>query len=158
MTIAGQSAGAVACIYLLTISQAKGLFRQVIAVSGSVGVGLTPAKAEFAANVFRTIIGLTDDGGVLAQVPITAVIAAQTRVSGGDAAERSASGSSERLANGFRFLPVIDGGLRELAGTDTPVALSSQSKNSIFFRAMPPHSIPNRHAVLGLAMSDRLCR
>jgi para-nitrobenzyl esterase len=79
VTIAGQPAGVMACIYLLTISQAKGLVRRVIAISGSVGVGLTPARAEFAANEFRTILGVTDDDGVLAQVPVTAFIAAQEK-------------------------------------------------------------------------------
>lgn len=64
-------------------------------------------------------------------MPITAFIAAQTKVSGGDA-ERSARGIAERSASGLRSLPVIDGelivrsplqALRDGVGTDIPVAL-----------------------------------
>lgn len=134
VTIAGQSAGAIACAYLMTMPRAKGLFRRVIAMSGSIGLGLGAERAEAIGAAFRKTLGAGDDAVELARIPTTQFIDAQARFSGADAeGQPTPNVFAQQMGQGLLFQPVIDGTLilqsatRAIiagAGADVPMLLS----------------------------------
>jgi para-nitrobenzyl esterase len=96
VTIAGQSAGGVACSTLLAVPTAKGLFRSAICMSGS---RPPSTKVEDAAGLTTTIaeaLGVPPTLDALAAVDPERLVAAQT--------------------DGMSFNPVVDGDLIPAAG------------------------------------------
>ena len=142
VTIAGQSAGAAACTYLLMIPRARGLFRRVIAMSGSIGFGLTQARAEEIGRDLSRTLGVAYDIAALAGCDPTRFIAAQADLTGPDASARRAPLSAvERFAHGLPFQPVIDGeiivqssadAVQAGVGSDIPVLLSATAEEFDF--------------------------
>ena len=109
VTIAGQSAGAMACTYLLTIPRAKGLFHRVIGMSGSIGMGLTAERANRIAKDFAAFLGANDDVAALAKIPAQIFVEAQGRFMTLESEADSPNQAAERIASGLKFQPVVDG-------------------------------------------------
>lgn len=130
VTIAGQSAGSVACGTLVAVPSARGLFRRAVLMSGGLSrlpsIDVTRRRTEGVAAALG--VDPTRDG--LASVDPDALVAAQSarRTLGdtGDDGERDAEAERphvairtlQNLATGMRFGPVIDGDLLPEAPLD----------------------------------------
>lgn len=102
VTIAGQSAGGVACATLLGAPRARGLFRRAIFMSG---VGGTPRSYDSGLEQgrrFAAELGVTPTRTALAGVEPDAVIEVQERLSNRRDGDREAH-------DGLSFGPVVDG-------------------------------------------------
>ncbi len=139
VTIAGQSAGAMACTYLLAMPRARGLFRQVIGMSGSIGMGLSAERAEAIARDFKAALGVADNADEIARIPVDRFLAAQTKLSGEEGGPPNVA--AQRMARGLLFQPVVDGELipqsaaqavAKGVGADIPVLLSFTSEEFCF--------------------------
>jgi para-nitrobenzyl esterase len=82
VTIAGQSAGAAACAILLSLRQARGLFRRVIAMSGSAQFAGPRDLAERVSARTAEHLGVLPTREALAAVPIERVLDAQRSLGG----------------------------------------------------------------------------
>jgi para-nitrobenzyl esterase len=109
VTIAGESAGAMSVISLLTMPAAAGLFRGAIAQSGAGHHVLSPPTATkvIAALAERLVIEPTADA--LAAVPIDRLIDEQAALSLQIQAERDPAKWGEIVVNSMPFEPVVDG-------------------------------------------------
>ncbi len=148
VTIAGQSAGAIACTYLTSIPEAKGLFHRLIGMSGSIGFGLSEEAAGAIAATFREALGASDDAAEMARIPISRFIEAQVKVSGGDGggAPPTPNVIADQMGQGLLFQPVVDGRLitqsaaRSVvggAGADIPMMLSCTAHEFDFATVVP---------------------
>ena len=110
VTIAGHSAGGMACATLLATPPAQGLFNKAILMSGSVELrGANREMSSFLAR-FEAALGAKATWATLAEVPTERLIAAQARSSG-----PGEKGPAEEVAAGFAkgmaLRPQIDGDL-----------------------------------------------
>ncbi|MHB8341180.1 MAG: carboxylesterase family protein, partial [Mycobacteriales bacterium] len=82
VTIAGQSAGSEACLTLLGLPAAQGLFHRVIAMSGAVSPREDYADIPAMTNAAARKLGVTADRAGLGSVPPSALLAAQKGIVG----------------------------------------------------------------------------
>jgi para-nitrobenzyl esterase len=163
VTIAGQSAGAIACTYLATIPEAKGLFHRLIGMSGSIGFGMSEEAAGTIAATFREALGVSDDAAEMAAVPISRFIETQAKIGGGGEGGELPMPNviAGQMGQGLLFQPVIDGELItqsaarsivEGAGADIPMMLSCTAHEFDFTTAIPdiPYTTDDLAVGLGL--------
>ncbi len=106
VTVGGQSAGGGACTTLATLSRARGLFHQVLAMSGSVQPCATRAEAARVAAAVAAEAGVVAHAEALATRTPGELIEAQTRASHVDG-----DGASGGRTWPLMFRPVVDGEL-----------------------------------------------
>jgi para-nitrobenzyl esterase len=106
VTIAGQSAGAVACTTLLGMPEARGLFRRVISMSG-VAMAVTPEQAAETARALTDPMGIEPTRDAVAALPFADFHAAQRALQHAD--DRASGGIGMTAPS--RFSPLIDGDL-----------------------------------------------
>jgi para-nitrobenzyl esterase len=104
VTVGGQSAGGAASLLLSTLAPARGLFRSVIPMSGSVFPAPSPdVTLELTARVAEHL-GIEVDLASFERVPPAQLVEAQI------AATTAPAGSvTERVGRGLRFFPFTDG-------------------------------------------------
>jgi para-nitrobenzyl esterase len=112
VTIAGQSAGGMACATLLGVPAARDLFRAVACLSGSVPPGPSLERAGQVARSLAAQLGVTASREAFEQVDDARLLSAQEaamsrRPPGQDAAALAAG----MAAPGLPFTPVVDGGV-----------------------------------------------
>lgn len=106
VTVAGESAGAMAVCTLLAVPSARGLFRRAISQSGTGHHVHPPARAELVVAELGVELGIEATAAALAAVPVDELHTATNAV-----ITRLTSGQDPRFA-GFRrlvFQPVVDG-------------------------------------------------
>lgn len=103
VTVAGQSAGGAAAAVLLAVPRARGLFRRVIAMSGTPSFTGTADDARRVAELVAARLGLPPALDAMAGVAPEALVAAQ------DAVQAGAFRSGTALA--LPFTPYVDGEL-----------------------------------------------
>ncbi len=112
VTIAGQSAGGMACATLLSMPAARGLFRRVVSMSGPVEALGEMEWAERTGEEFAARLGIPSSTSALAEVPDDRLLEAQAellpRADGGPDPEALAARFGERL---LRLGPCVDGEL-----------------------------------------------
>ncbi|MFJ9390842.1 carboxylesterase/lipase family protein [Nocardioides sp. NPDC101246] len=106
VTIAGESAGAMAVCTLLAVPRARGLFRRAISQSGTGHHVHTRARAEVVAAELGLELGVEATAAALAEVPVGELHTATNAV-----ITRLTSGKDPRFAEFRRlvFQPVVDG-------------------------------------------------
>lgn len=140
VTIAGHSAGGMACATLLATPLARGLFNKAILMSGSIELrGANKAMSAFLPR-FETLLGAPATAAALAEISTERLIAAQAGASG-----PGEKGTAEEVAAGFArgmaLRPQIDGDLLPAdigqaiqagASADVPVMLGSTADEFFF--------------------------
>lgn len=110
VTIAGQSAGGMACATLLGAPAARGLFRAAVCLSGSVPHGPDPEHAGQIARSLAGQLGAEASRDALEQVDDAALLAAQQAVMSQRLPEENAAALAARIAGpALPFAPVLDG-------------------------------------------------
>jgi para-nitrobenzyl esterase len=138
ITIGGQSAGGAAATVLLAVPRARGLFRRVIAMSGSIGLQVERARIDAVSSAIARKLGVPRTRAGLAGVVLAKLVEAQlpdlveahVPLTGADVA-RMAAGAAE---GGPPLQPVADGDLLEStareaiqhgAGSDIPIMVGA---------------------------------
>jgi para-nitrobenzyl esterase len=109
VTIAGQSAGGVACATLLAVPRARGLFRQAILMSGAGQFTRSYERAAELGRTFATELGVAPSRDGFAVLDPDRIVEGQEEIS------NRPSDSGER---GMSFGPVIDGEVVAVAPLD----------------------------------------
>jgi para-nitrobenzyl esterase len=140
VTIAGHSAGGMACATLLATPEARGLFNKAILMSGSIELrGANKAMGAFLPR-FETLLGARATSAALAEVSTEQLIAAQAGASG-PGEKGSAEDVAAGFARGMALRPQIDGDLlrgdigqaiRAGASADVPVMVGSTADEFLF--------------------------
>jgi para-nitrobenzyl esterase len=140
VTIAGQSAGSEACLTLLTLPKARGLFRRVIAMSGALLPASENADAGAIAQRAATLLKVSPDRDGLGAVPPDALLRAQPNLMrlGGTSGHKGSF--IDRLGGENDYLrPNVDGDLIPTlpfdalaagAGSDIELFLGSVSEEA----------------------------
>lgn len=133
VTVAGESAGAMSVVTLLSMPRARGLFRRAIAQSGAGHHVHTPDEAAFVADLLGAQLGVEPTPDGLAAVPVDRLHAAFNVVLG------LATASDDPRGRGIRRLgtqPVVDGevlparpvdALRDGAGDDVDLLIGTNA-------------------------------
>jgi carboxylesterase type B len=112
VTIAGQSAGGMACATLLSMPAAQGLFRRVISMSGPVDALGDLAGAERMGDEFAARLGVPSSRSALAEVADDRLLDAQAELLPGAAGAPDAEALAARFgARLLRLGPFVDGEL-----------------------------------------------
>jgi para-nitrobenzyl esterase len=115
VTIAGQSAGAVACATLLATPSAGGLFRRAILMSGSANHLRTVDEARPFAERLADELGVSATREAFARIDRDRIVAVQPPMGMAGDGESDEEGLATRFAaranGGLRFAPLIDGDL-----------------------------------------------
>ena len=124
VTIAGQSAGAMACLALLGCS-AAGLFGQVAAISPGSPILASPTEARRATEAFSAALGVPGRAADLGQVDLARRLKVEEEfLPDAFAAGRPRPSADQRAArlgaNPLHWRPVLDG---EILATDIPGAI-----------------------------------
>ncbi|MEV4216778.1 carboxylesterase family protein [Nonomuraea sp. NPDC049725] len=109
VTVAGESAGAMSVLTLLSLD--RNLFQQAIVESGSAHIGQTVQDAALVTAAVATRLNVQPTAQALAAVDTAALIAAQAEVSDDvtSSADPERYGASTIASCGMSFMPVIDG-------------------------------------------------
>jgi para-nitrobenzyl esterase len=155
VTIAGESAGAMSAITLLTMPAAAGLFSKVIAQSGSVQAAAEPGDAALVTAELGLALGneLTENdvsAAGIAELGTDTLIKAQVAVRDALAADPDpARFGATIVAGSMAFVPVIDGEVLPVhplaaitsgAGAQVPLLIGTNADEFRFF-LMPPGTI-----------------
>jgi para-nitrobenzyl esterase len=109
VTVAGQSAGGIACSTLLTLPRAEGLFRRIVSMSG-----LTRAipfdEAEATAGVVADQLGVAPTRDDIAGLPVAALHKAQLALRQAASAQPLAEDRRQGMGQ-LPFAPIVDGDL-----------------------------------------------
>jgi para-nitrobenzyl esterase len=155
VTIAGQSAGSAACVYLLTTQRAHGLFKRAICQSG---VGDAAMSADTARDLGRRVaeqLGVKATRDELARFSPTELMDAHAALGIPQSFDRGAP----------QFKPFVDGELvmqaplsavREGVGGDVDVIVGATSEeiNGLRFR-IPAEEVPRRMGEIGLGPEEQ---
>jgi para-nitrobenzyl esterase len=142
VTIAGQSAGAMSVIALLSMPRAAGLFSRAIAQSGAGQHALTSATAARAGNYLAAQLRVEASRKAIAAVPVQQLLDAQNALIADMQASQDSVRWGEIAANLMVFEPVVDGeilpalpldGLRSGAGRDVEVMIGTNTDEQRFF-------------------------
>ena len=110
VTIVGESAGAMSVSTLLGMPRAQGLFRRVIAQSGSAQFGADPADATLVTGELGKVLGFEATAASLAGLDLDKLMTAQAAVRDAMAAAPDpARFGATVVPTSMAFLPVIDG-------------------------------------------------
>lgn len=171
VTIAGQSAGAAACMTLMAVPRAQGLFHRVIAMSGSAHLLGTLADAEAATQQVADLLGIKTTREDFAATSVERLLEAQGSVSpvlgaaGGpvDLPALASRFASQLLA----FAPVPDGdvlpvhpvqALQGGAGSDLPLLIGATTEEFTMLTRMggptEPRDTLEALTILGLTAPD----
>ena len=134
VTIAGESAGSMACATLLAMPAARGLFGRAILQSGAANrIGDTESGAKLASRVLEKL-GLADeDAEKIRNVPAAAILEAQLSVGA--------------LGTGLAFAPIVDGktvptppldAVKSGVARDVDVIIGSNRDEAKLFNAAAP--------------------
>jgi para-nitrobenzyl esterase len=127
VTVAGESAGGEAVLFLMTTPAARGLFSQAIVESGTGWTGyptLAKAEAEGAALAVRAGAAANADAAALRALPVAALLAANTEGAGPaiDGRLVNAAPAAAILAGGAARVPLLigtnSGEASQLRGSD----------------------------------------
>jgi para-nitrobenzyl esterase len=155
VTIAGESAGAMSVITLLTMPRVAGLFSQVIAQSGAVQAAAEPADAAMVTAELAEALGaaLAENdvsAAGLAELDPATLIEAQIVVRDALATDPDPARFGPTIVSGsMAFIPVIDGDILPQhplaaiaagAGSDIPLVIGTNSEEFRFF-LVPPGAI-----------------
>jgi para-nitrobenzyl esterase len=115
VTIAGQSAGGMACATLLAVPRARGLFRRAMLMSGSIALGASAAveTTDFIER-FEASLGAPATRAALGAVSPARLIEAQVAASGGDGENGPPRQVAAGFARGLVLKPQVDGDLLPL--------------------------------------------
>jgi para-nitrobenzyl esterase len=142
ITLAGESAGAMSVITLLSMPRAAGLFRRAIAQSGGGQHALTPGTAARAGGYLAEQLGIPPTREAIAAVPLQQLLDAQDALGRDLQAAPDPARWAEITANLMVFEPVIDGdilpalpldALREGAGQDVDILIGTNTDEQRFF-------------------------
>jgi para-nitrobenzyl esterase len=112
VTIAGQSAGSEACLTLLTLAKARGLFRRVIAMSGALLPASEIADADAMASRAASMLKVACDRDGLGAVSPEVLLRAQPRLAGLGEGTGKRESFIDRLGSENNYLrPHVDGEL-----------------------------------------------
>lgn len=165
VTLAGQSAGGMSAVALMTAPAAKGLFHKAIAQSASAELVFEPGQATHVARRLIETLGIGSDVAQrLHGVPVSALLNAQHAVQ--QAMLNSGSGF------GLPFAPVVDGAvlaktplsaIQNGASADIPLILGTNQDEERLFLIHPGGPAPDDDETLALigdvtfrAPADRL--
>jgi para-nitrobenzyl esterase len=109
VTVAGESAGAMSVVSLLSMPRAQGLFSRAVAQSGSGHFALQPATATRVAEALAARLGVPLSRAALAEVEPATLVAAQQALSQEIAATPDPARWGELVLNAMAFEPVVDG-------------------------------------------------
>jgi para-nitrobenzyl esterase len=152
VTIAGESAGAMSVITLMTMPQASGLFSKVIAESGSVQAAADPADAALVTAELGLALGdaLTENdvsAAGIAELDTDTLIAAQVSVRDALAAVPDPARFGPTIvASSMAFIPVIDGDVLSAhplaaiatgSGADVPLLIGTNKEEFRLFLVAP---------------------
>ena len=144
VTLAGESAGAMSVITLLSMPRATGLFHRAIAQSGAGQHALTPGTAARAGRYLAEQLGVPPTRQAIAAVPLPRLLDAQDALGLDLQAAPDPARWAEITANLMVFEPVIDGeilpalpldALRAGAGRDVHVLIGTNTDEQRFFMA-----------------------
>jgi para-nitrobenzyl esterase len=142
VTVAGESAGAMSVITLLSMPRATGLFRRAIAQSGAGQHALTPGTAARAGGYLAEQLGVPANRAAIAAVPLQRLLDAQDALALDLQAAPDPVRWGEIAADLMVFEPVVDGdvlpalplrGLRAGAGRDVDVLIGTNTNEQRFF-------------------------
>ena len=152
VTIAGESAGAMSAVTLMTMPAARGLFSKVIAESGSVQAAADPADAALVTAELGLALGeaLSENdvsAAGIAELDTGTLIKAQIQVRDAlSAAPDPARFGPTIVASSMAFIPVIDGdtlpahplaAIAAGSGADVPLLIGTNSEEFRFFLVPP---------------------
>ena len=109
VTVAGESAGAMSVVSLLSMPRAEGLFGRAVAQSGSGHFALQPATASRVAEALAARLGVPLTREALAAVDPAVLVAAQQALSQEISATPDPGRWGELVLNAMAFEPVVDG-------------------------------------------------
>lgn len=138
VTIAGQSAGSAACVFLLAAGEARGLFRRAICQSGVADTGMTADTARDLAGKVAANLGARPVRDELARFAPADIIAAHAALDLGPTTDRAAP----------QFKPFVDGevvtgpplrAIRDGAGNDVDLVCGATRHeiNALSMRIAP---------------------
>jgi para-nitrobenzyl esterase len=162
VTIAGESAGAMSVITLLSMPLAAGLFRRAIAESGAGQHVLTRGTATRVGGYLAERLGVPATRAAIAAVPLPQLLDAQLALNLDLQANRDPARWAEIVANLMVFEPVVDGdtvpavplhGLAAGAATDVDLLIGTNTDEQRLF--LVPTGAMNHvdEAVLGQAVA-----
>ena len=112
VTIAGQSAGGMACATLLSMPAGRGLFRRIISMSGPVEALGDLEWAERTGAEFAARLGLPSSGSALAEISADRLLEAQAELLPGAAGASDLEALAARFGSRLlRLGPFVDGEL-----------------------------------------------
>ncbi len=149
VTIAGQSAGGIACATLLSMPRAQGLFRRAISMSGPVEITNTLARSQVLAEQVASDLGVKPTRHDLAAAPVDRLLQAQAALMPAGLVD-NATPDLDALMNAFALrlplTPVVDDdliplsvvdGIREGVGSDVDVLVGTTAEElNMTFSAM----------------------
>jgi para-nitrobenzyl esterase len=155
VTIAGQSAGSAACVYLLTTSRANGLFRGAICQSGVGDAAMTADTARHLGRQLAEQLGVKASRDELARFTPSELMDAHAALGIPQSFDRGAP----------QFKPFVDGDLvtsaplaavRNGAGGDVDVIVGATSEeiNGLRFR-ISAEDVPHRMEEIGLGPEEQ---
>jgi para-nitrobenzyl esterase len=109
VTVAGESAGAMSVVSLLSMPRAQGLFARAVAQSGSGHFALQLATATKVAEALAARLGVPLTREAFGEVDPVALVAAQQALSQEIAATPDPARWGELVVNAMAFEPVVDG-------------------------------------------------
>lgn len=150
VTVAGESAGAMSVITLLSMPRSTGLFHRAIAESGAGQHVLTPGTAARVGGYLAGQLGVPATREAIAAVPLQQLLDAQAALSLDLQLNRDPAKWAEITVNAMVWEPVVDGdtlpavpldGLRAGAGRDVDVLIGTNSDEENFF--LVPTGVPD---------------
>lgn len=109
VTVFGESSGAMSVGALLAMPTARGLFRRAILESGSTFHAISGESARLVATRLSEILHVSPSREALAEVPLGALLDAQTRLAAEVSKRPRRSLWGDVAVNGLVFEPVVDG-------------------------------------------------
>ena len=136
VTIAGESAGSMACATLLAMPAARGLFKRAILQSGAANqIGNVETGAKLAARVLEKLGIAESNAAKILDVPAEAILKAQLAVS--------------EAGTGLAFAPIVDGktvpmnplgAVAEGGARDVELVIGSNRDEAKLFNAVAPRT------------------
>ena len=142
VAVAGESAGAMSVVSLLSMPRAQGLFARAVAQSGSGHFALRPATATKVAEALAARLGVPLTRAALAEVDPVTLVAAQQALSQEVAATPDPARWGEIVVNAMAFEPVVDGdvlpalpvrGVQAGAGSDFDLLIGANTDEHALF-------------------------
>ncbi|WP_322099357.1 carboxylesterase/lipase family protein [Goekera deserti] len=146
VTVAGESAGGMSVLSLMSMPRAAGLFSRAVAQSGSGHIALTPGTATAVADALAEQLGVPRTRAGLAGVPTAELVAAQAALARQIQSQPDPARWAELTLNTMAFEPTVDGdvlpglpvhGLQQGAATDVDLLIGTNTDEMALF-IVPP--------------------